>query len=124
MASLSARAKRAARMGKITLPFSLDANVEPWELHFFDETYRADVSWALKQYEANFGPRPTPDDEYVVKRIAGKRAIASRTEYLVVWEGHTKPTWEPEDCLFYCPDLIFEYMRMINNPTVYADMIY
>jgi len=56
-------------------------------------------------------PKPKPKVEYEVEKIQGVRERKDGdVEYLVKWVGYTKPTWESEDNVQDCQDLVDAYM--------------
>lgn len=56
-------------------------------------------------------PAPARKVEYEVEKITGVRERKDGdVEYLVKWVGYTKPTWESEDNVQDCQDLIDAYM--------------
>ena len=52
-----------------------------------------------------------PEQEYEVERIIGKRHKHGKTEWLVKWKGYgdTENTWEPDENLTNCEELIRQY---------------
>jgi len=58
------------------------------------------------------GDDPQEDEkEYEVERICDSKVENGRRLYEVLWKGHPKTTWEPEDCLDNCPEKLDEYRK-------------
>ena len=66
--------------------------------------------------------------EWEVEEIKGQRMKRIKNpkskkydlkkEYLIQWKGFQTPSWEPEENLLNCKDLLYEYLKKINtDPT-------
>ena len=56
----------------------------------------------------------TTDIEYEVKEIVMRCEIEGYVEYLVKWMDDTE-TWEPEENLKNCQELVREFNKTSNN---------
>lgn len=51
------------------------------------------------------------EETYEVEKILNKRLRLKKVQYQVKWKGYDKPTWEPEEYLSGCQDLIEEFEK-------------
>lgn len=51
------------------------------------------------------------EETYEVEKILNKRLRLKKVQYQVKWKGYDKPTWEPEEYLTGCQDLIEEFEK-------------
>ncbi len=69
--------------------------------------------------------------EWEVEEIKGNRVnkiknpktskFELKKEYLIKWKGFIKTTWEPEENLGNCPELLQEYLKKINSNDQYNE---
>jgi hypothetical protein len=63
----------------------------------------------IERSELTVSKNASSNREYEVEDIIDHRENGEIKEYLILWKGYRKPTWEPEENLTNCKDKLAEY---------------
>lgn len=86
---------------------------EQAEIELAERRAKLEEEAARKQAEKDMKPkkpRPAPKTDWVVSMIKRMKVAQDKTWYQVKWEGSAKMTWEPEENLAGCQEVIDNFL--------------